>query len=74
MLVLSRRESEDIIITPVDEKGKPLEPIIITVVSSDRGRTRLGINAPRTYAVNRREIQEEIDKNKKPEQKLAAIE
>jgi len=65
MLVLSRNEGQDIIITPVDDNGNNLKPITIRLVSSERGRSKIGIDAPREYPVNRREIQETIDKNQK---------
>ncbi len=65
MLVLSRMVNEDIIITPKDENGKELPPICIKLVSAERGKARIGIEAPMNNTINRREIQEVIDKNNK---------
>jgi carbon storage regulator len=53
MLVLSRNENESIII------GDNIE---ITVLRSRDGRTRLGINAPKTVTVHRKEVADAIAK------------
>jgi carbon storage regulator len=51
VLVLSRTLGEDIII------GEPgPDEIVVRVVSIDRGKIRLGITAPRSVPVNRREL------------------
>ena len=51
MLVLSRKLGEKILI------GDPAEPrITITVVDIDRGKIRLGIEAPREVPVFREEL------------------
>lgn len=55
MLVLSRNVGEQIIID-----GK----ITITVVSIKGDKVRVGITAPKTVAVNRKEIQDLIDEKK----------
>jgi carbon storage regulator len=47
MLVLSRKRGERILLG---------EDIVITVVEIDRGKVRLGIQAPRSLAVYREEI------------------
>jgi carbon storage regulator len=47
MLVLSRRSGESIVIG---------DDIVITVVSVQGGRVRLGIQAPRSVGVNRSEL------------------
>jgi carbon storage regulator len=47
MLVLSRRDGEEIAIG---------ENVIIKVLSSGRGRVRIGIEAPRNIAVTRTEL------------------
>jgi len=51
MLVLSRKESESIVIA-----GE----IVVTVIDIRGGRVRLGIEAPKDVAVNRREVHEAI--------------
>ena len=56
MLVLSRRVGEQLVID---------NNIIVTIVSIDGGKVRLGIQAPRSVAVDRAEVhqrkQEEYD-------------
>lgn len=47
MLVMSRRLSESIYIG---------SNIVVTVVSVDRGRVRLGVSCPREVPVNREEL------------------
>jgi carbon storage regulator len=49
MLVLSRREGEEIVIA-----GN----IRVVVVSSEGGRIRLGISAPPSVSVNRKEVED----------------
>lgn len=56
MLVLSRKVGEVITI------GNSIE---ITVISYDRGVVRLGINAPKTIAVHRKEIYDKIAETNK---------
>lgn len=56
MLVLSRKVGEVITI------GNSIE---ITVISYDRGVIRLGINAPKTIAVHRKEIYDKIAETNK---------
>lgn len=55
MLVLSRKKNESIIIN-----GN----IVVTVVEIRGDKTRLGIEAPPDVPVNRREVQDAIDRNK----------
>lgn len=55
MLVLSRREDESIVIEVPGE-----EPVIVTVVSLNGYRARLGIEAPREVLVARAEVFERI--------------
>lgn len=47
MLVLSRRSGEQIVIG---------DNVVVTVLSSSRGRVRVGIEAPRSVDVRRSEI------------------
>ena len=51
MLVLSRKESESIVIGG---------DIVVTVIDIRGGKVRLGIEAPKEVPVNRREIHEAI--------------
>ena len=50
MLVLSRKLSEKIVI------GSGPEAVVITVVDIDRGKIRLGIEAPREVPIYREEL------------------
>lgn len=56
MLVLSRKVNEKVIIG---------ENIVVTVVDIDRGRIRLGIDAPKDLPIHREEVLDRM--NKKPE-------
>lgn len=56
MLVLSRKLSEAVVITTPNG-----ERIRFVVVDIDRGKIRVGIEAPRTFPVHREEIQQAID-------------
>jgi carbon storage regulator len=58
MLVLSRKLGEKIFIS---------ENICITIVDIDRGKVRLGIEAPREVPVFRQELLTNADKTKPPE-------
>lgn len=49
MLVLSRREGEQVVIG---------DGIVVTVTQIERGRVRLGIDAPRDVPIYRRELPE----------------
>lgn len=49
MLVLSRREGEQVVIG---------DGIVVTVTLIERGRVRLGIDAPRDVPIYRRELPE----------------
>lgn len=51
MLVLSRKLGEKIMIG---------DHIVVTVVDIDRGKIRLGIEAPKDMPINREEIHQEI--------------
>ena len=55
MLVLSRKKKEQIIITGGGER------IVITVTEMRGDKVKIGIEAPRTWSVNRAEIQAKID-------------
>jgi carbon storage regulator len=59
VLVLLRRQGECIVIG---------DDIVITVVGFERGRVRIGIQAPRHIAVDREEIHE-----RKKAEKLKAV-
>lgn len=63
MLVLSRKKSEGIVI-----KGRGLN-IRIVVLESEKGKTRLGIEAPKGYLILREELLAEIERSNK----LAAL-
>ncbi len=63
MLVLSRKKSEAIII-----KGNEVD-IRIVVLETERGKTRLGIEAPGSYLIVREELLREIERSNK----LAAL-
>lgn len=59
MLVLSRQKDESIII------GDDIE---ITIVDVRGDKVRLGITAPKSISVHRREVYEAIQREKKQEQ------
>lgn len=59
MLVLSRKLGEKIYVG---------DKIILTVVDIDRGKIRLGIEAPRDVPVHRQEVYEAMNGTKKPEE------
>ena len=60
MLVLSRKENEQIVIG---------DNIVITVVEIQRGgKVRLGITAPRDVPVHRQEVYEVVQKEKAKKQ------
>jgi carbon storage regulator len=56
MLVLSRREREDIIVTTADGTR-----VRIAVIEIRHDRVRLGFEAPDDTTINRLELQERID-------------
>ena len=56
MLVLSRKEGERIVI----DSGVEGAPIVISVVEIRGGRVRIGIQAPRSVAVRRQELEFEL--------------
>ncbi len=60
MLVLSRRKNESIMI------GDDVE---ITIVDIRGDKVRLGITAPKTISVHRREVYEAIQREKNEEKK-----
>jgi carbon storage regulator len=60
MLVLSRRKDESIMI------GDDVE---ITIVDIRGNKVRLGITAPKTISVHRREVYEAIQREKNEEKK-----
>jgi carbon storage regulator len=57
MLVLSRKSNESVCIN---------DNVVVTVVSIQGDRVRLGIEAPREMPVHRREVHERIQKRKVP--------
>ena len=59
MLVLSREVNQKIIITAPDGTK-----VIIMVVEIRGHKSRLAIDAPRSWSVNREEIQEQVDNDK----------
>ena len=65
MLVLSRQKDESIMI------GDEVE---ITIVDGRGDKVRLGINAPRSIAVHRREIYDAIQREKAAKAKAATSE
>jgi carbon storage regulator CsrA len=54
MLVIARHEDEEIVITA------PNGDVISVMVVRGGANVRLGIGAPRSYAVHRREVNDEI--------------
>ena len=56
MLVLERKKDESIII------GNNVE---IKVINCENGKVKLGINAPKSIEINRKEIYEKIEKENK---------
>ena len=61
MLVLGRNKDESIIIEGSDGR---IEIMVIEVRSSGKPQVRLGITAPKSISVHRKEIQEAIDREK----------
>lgn len=59
MLVLSRKEREELVITV--PPGASAVRIVVSVLDIDRNKTRLGIIAPDAVKIYRAEIQAEID-------------
>ena len=60
MLVLSRKVGETIIVTAPDGTQ-----IVLMLVEVRGDKVRIGIAAPKSYAVNREEIQQRISSNGK---------
>ena len=60
MLVLSRKVGETIVITAPDGTQ-----IVLMLVEVRGDKARIGIAAPKSYAVNREEIQQKISANGK---------
>jgi len=58
MLVLSRQKDESIVIGTGDDK------VEITIVDVRGDKVRLGINAPRSISVHRREVYDAIEREK----------
>lgn len=56
MLVMSRKVGERIVIA---------DNIVVTVLESQQGRIRIGVDAPRTVAVHRQEVYDRL-KSKNP--------
>jgi len=62
MLVLSRQKDESIII------GEGDNVVEISIVDVRGDKVRLGINAPRTMSVHRKEVYEAIQREKKEQE------
>ncbi len=60
MLVLSRKVGETVIITAPDGTS-----LVVMLVEVRGDKVRIGIAAPKSYAVNREEIQQRISANGK---------
>ena len=60
MLVLSRKVGETVIITAPDGTS-----LVVMLVEVRGDKVRIGIEAPKSYAVNREEIQARISANGK---------
>lgn len=65
MLILSRRVGEKIVIGDGS--------ITITVVDLERGKVRLGIEAPRDVPINRKELLDVIQRGYKPDDSVSSI-
>lgn len=59
MLVLKRMISEEIVITSGDTR------IVVAILDAGNGWARIGIKAPASVTVHRREIQQQIDDEEK---------
>lgn len=57
MLILSRRESEEIVI-----RAASGEQVTIMVVDIRGDNVRIGVDAPQSVSVHRREVQDAIDR------------
>ena len=55
MLVLSRKVGESIVIN---------NNLVVTVVAVERGKVRLGIEAPKDVSINRKEVHDVIQERK----------
>ena len=64
MLVLSRREGEEVVIPELD--------ITIRVIEIRRDHVRIGIDAPRHIAVHRKEVWERIESSPPAEELVEA--
>ena len=60
MLVFSRKVNEKVIITAPDGTQ-----IVLMLVEVRGDKARIGIDSPRSYTVNREEVQNAIDSNGK---------
>jgi len=60
MLILTRRINEEIVITTATG-----EKISILLMSIKGNQARMGVDAPRTMTVHRREVQDRIDREEK---------
>lgn len=61
MLILSRKKEESIIIN---------DNIEITIVDIDQGQVRIGIKAPKSIEIYRKELYEDIERQNKVATKL----
>ena len=62
MLVMSRKVGERIVIA---------DNIVVTVLESQQGRIRIGVDAPRTVAVHRQEVYDRL-KSENPGENVRA--
>jgi carbon storage regulator len=62
MLILSRKLGERIVINLPLREGRGVENITITVIDIDRGKIRIGIDAPRDLPVYRTELLERMER------------
>lgn len=60
MLVLSRKRDEEIVISPPG-----CEDIVITIVDIRGDKVRVGVEAPKSVPVHRREVYEKIHESQK---------
>ena len=66
MLVLTRRKSEQLVITLGDQT------VVVRIVDIGRDRARLGIIAPKEVAVHREEVARRIEANRQQDECLLA--
>lgn len=60
MLALTRQRGQQIVVV-VPEDAKPGDRIVFEIVDVRGDKIRCGIQAPKTYTIHRKEIQDTID-------------